>query len=91
MESECSLQCSQEPATGPYPEPDASNPHRRTEPSNRIDKALFLFHEEWIMQITPHMYTYLLNDTLSHGRWNQTILYKFVDQGMVAWNECLEY
>jgi hypothetical protein len=27
MEPEGSLQCSQEPATGPYPEPDASSPH----------------------------------------------------------------
>jgi hypothetical protein len=27
MESEGSLPCPQEPATGPYPEPDASNPH----------------------------------------------------------------
>jgi len=26
MEPEGSLSCSQEPATGPYPEPDASNP-----------------------------------------------------------------
>jgi hypothetical protein len=27
MESEGSLQRSQQPATGPYPEPDASTPH----------------------------------------------------------------
>jgi hypothetical protein len=27
MEVECSLQCSDESATGPYPEPDESNPH----------------------------------------------------------------
>jgi hypothetical protein len=27
MEPECSLPFLQEPATGPYPEPDASNPH----------------------------------------------------------------
>jgi hypothetical protein len=27
MEAEGSLSCSQEPATGPYPEPDESNPH----------------------------------------------------------------
>jgi len=26
MESECSLLCSQEPASGPYPKPDASSP-----------------------------------------------------------------
>jgi hypothetical protein len=26
MEPEGSLQCSQEPSTGPYPEPDLSNP-----------------------------------------------------------------
>jgi hypothetical protein len=30
MEPEGSSQCSQGPATGPYPEPDESNPHRPT-------------------------------------------------------------
>jgi hypothetical protein len=27
MEPDGPLPCSQQPATGPYPEPDASNPH----------------------------------------------------------------
>jgi hypothetical protein len=27
MQPEGSLPCSQEPSTGPYPEPDQSNPH----------------------------------------------------------------
>jgi hypothetical protein len=30
MEPKFSLLCSQEPATGPYPEPDESNPHLPT-------------------------------------------------------------
>jgi len=30
MEIEESLPCSQEPASGPYPEPDASSPHLHT-------------------------------------------------------------
>jgi hypothetical protein len=30
MEPECSLSCSQQPATGPYPEPDESTPHLPT-------------------------------------------------------------
>jgi hypothetical protein len=30
MEPKCSLLCSQEPATGPYPEPDTSNAHIST-------------------------------------------------------------
>jgi hypothetical protein len=30
MEPEGSLSWSQEPATGPYPEPDESNPHPQT-------------------------------------------------------------
>jgi len=29
MEPEHSLPCSQEPASGPYPKPDESNPHSR--------------------------------------------------------------
>jgi len=30
MEPESSSPCSQQPATGPYPEPDACNPHLHT-------------------------------------------------------------
>jgi hypothetical protein len=30
MEPEALLLCSQEPTSGPYPEPDASNPHPLT-------------------------------------------------------------
>jgi len=30
MEHECSLLCSQQPVTHPYPEPDASSPHPLT-------------------------------------------------------------
>jgi hypothetical protein len=30
MEPEGSLQCSPDPAIGPYPEPDKSGPHRPT-------------------------------------------------------------
>jgi hypothetical protein len=30
MESEGPLPCSQQPATGPYPEPDESGPHHLT-------------------------------------------------------------
>jgi len=30
MAPESSLPCSQEPATGPYPKPDESNPHPPT-------------------------------------------------------------
>jgi hypothetical protein len=30
MESERSSPCSQEPATGPYPEPDEANPYTET-------------------------------------------------------------
>jgi len=37
MEPKHSLQCSQQPATGPYPEPDESNPH----PPNLLLKELF--------------------------------------------------
>jgi len=31
MEPEGSLPCLQQPATGPYPEPDASSPHLPTQ------------------------------------------------------------
>jgi hypothetical protein len=30
MEPKGSLSCSQQPATGPYPEPDVANPHLST-------------------------------------------------------------
>jgi hypothetical protein len=37
MELEGSLSCSQEPATGPYPESDESNPH----PPTLLSQGLF--------------------------------------------------
>jgi hypothetical protein len=41
MELEISLQCSQQPATGPYPESDASSPHPHHPVSLRSSLILF--------------------------------------------------
>jgi hypothetical protein len=45
MKPECSLPCSQEPATGPYPEPDECRPHPRI--------LFIIIHLDIILQPTP--------------------------------------
>jgi hypothetical protein len=50
MEPEGSLPCSQEPSTGPYPEPDQSNPHH---PILLI--IIFIFkYSKWIKSSSKH-------------------------------------
>jgi hypothetical protein len=51
METELSLPCSQQPVTGPYPEPDATNPHPRT--LLRYDPFLYyLFTYAQVFRVT---------------------------------------
>jgi hypothetical protein len=53
MEPECSLLCSQEPATVPYPEPPQSNPHPPAVfpggiiPSDFPTEKLYVFISSW--------------------------------------------
>jgi hypothetical protein len=39
METEGSFPCSQQPATGPYPEPDESSPHLSNVITNSIEQS----------------------------------------------------
>jgi hypothetical protein len=57
MEPQCSLPCSQEPATGPYPEPDESTPHlptlrfplpNRSKQSVHVQESVKYFMTSWM-------------------------------------------
>jgi len=42
METKVSLQCSQQPTTGPYPEPDESRPHLHSLTNKKLTKEIKL-------------------------------------------------
>jgi hypothetical protein len=66
MEPECSLPCSQEPSTGPYPEPDQSSPYHHILSLSKIH-----------FNIIPHPRLSLPSGLLASG-FPTNILYAFL-------------
>jgi hypothetical protein len=57
MELDCSLPCSQQPATGPYPEPDASSSHlpiHGTKIHSNIIQISYLFSVSYAVPKNPN-------------------------------------
>jgi hypothetical protein len=52
VEPESSLPCSQEPSTGPYPEPDQSNPYHPIHPISLRSFLIFLYSKYTVYNAT---------------------------------------